>query len=40
MGKFWKVLGKGLVKVGGWALGHPEELLAVVTAIQAAKDKK
>jgi hypothetical protein len=26
MGKFWKLIGKGLAKAAAWALEHPELL--------------
>lgn len=29
---FWKKLGKGLVKVGEWVIGNPDEVIAIVQA--------
>lgn len=37
MKKFWALIGKGLAKAAGWALGNPEELIAIVTTIRDAK---
>lgn len=37
MKAFWKSLGAGLAKAAVWCMEHPDEVIAVVTAVKAAK---
>ena len=33
----WKQLGKALAKAAVWCVGHPDEVVAIVTAAKAVK---
>jgi hypothetical protein len=34
MKRFWTLVGKGLAKGAVWALGHPDEVIKVITVVK------
>ena len=35
----WHSIGAALVQLGAWCIGHPDQVMAVVLAVQSSKKK-